>query len=49
MVLELQEGDADEGAGAVGGEVEEAGVAAVRAVAREPAEALREEHPAAQV
>ena len=47
VVLELREGDTDEGTG--GGEVEEAGVAAVGAVAREPAEALREEHPAARV
>jgi hypothetical protein len=47
VVLELREGDADDGPG--GGEVVEAGVAAERAVAREPAEALREEHPAARV
>ena len=47
MVLELRDGDADEGAG--GGDVEEAGVAAVRGVARVLAEALGEEHPAPRV
>lgn len=47
VVLELREGDAHKGA--TGGEVEEASVAVVSPVAREPAEALREEHPVAQV
>ena len=46
VVLELREGDTDHGLG--GGEVEEAGVAAEHAVAREPAEDLQEEHPAAR-
>ena len=47
VVLELREGDADDGPG--GGEVEEAGMVAERAVAREPAEALEEEHPTTRV
>lgn len=45
VVAEEREGDADECGGGGGGEVEEAGVAGERAVAREAAEALREHHP----